>query len=250
MEDNKKQGIQSIEMGVKILQFVAASERPISITELAELCETSKSKLYRYLNSFVRTGLLTKTADLKYVLGKELLRLGLQASKDIQIVDIAKPYLLHLKEKFNETSALALLGEDGPFFASWEESAGPINIGIKVGSKISMTQSATGKVFASYLPEEITDPMILKELEDEQEIQEFKKLYPVIRESGYSYTIGTIVSGISAVATPIFDSNNEIVGVISVVGVSSAIDPKPNSEIVLKLKKYADQISRELGWNG
>ena len=249
MEDNKKQGIQSIEIGVSILQFVAAAEKPITITELADLCETSKSKLYRYLNSFVRTGMLEKNQDLKYVLGREILRLGLKASNDIKIVDIAQPYLMHLKEKFNETSGLAVFGEDGPFFVSWEESAGPINIGIKVGSKIGITDSATGKVFASHLPESATNALIAKELANNlQAMSDFKTALADIREIGYSYTDGTIVQGISGVAAPIFDRNNIIVGVVCVVGLSNSINTAPDSELVINLKQYVKQISQELGW--
>lgn len=249
MEDSKKQGIQSIEVGVLILQLVAAAEQPISITELAELCQTSKSKLHRYLISLVRTGMLVKNSDSKYILGREILRLGLKASNDIKIVDIAQPYLLQLKERFNETSGLAVFGDNGPFFVSWEESTGPINIGIKVGSKVGVTLSATGYVFASYMPEEIINPIITKELDNElQKINEFKRSLSIFRENGFSYTDGTIVQGISAVATPIFDRNNMIVGALCVVGLSSSLDTTSDSEIVLNLKKYSKQISRELGW--
>ncbi|MDR7079412.1 DNA-binding IclR family transcriptional regulator [Neobacillus niacini] len=247
MEDNKKQGIQSIEIGVSILQLVAAAERPISITEIAELCQTSKSKIYRYLNSFVRTGMLAKNPDSKYVLGKEILRLGLKASNDIKIVDIAQPFLLQLKDKFNETCGLAVYGKNGPFFVSWEESAGPI--GIKVGSKVGVTDSATGKVFASYLPEAVTEPLIERELENvPNAINDFKKILPSIRKNGYSYTVGTIVQGISAVASPVFDRNNTIVAVLSVVGFYNSIDTTPDSEIVINLKQCSEQISTELGW--
>lgn len=249
MEDNKKQGIQSIEIGVSILQLVAAAEKPLTITELAELSGTSKSKIYRYLNSFVRTGMLEKNQDLKYVLGRELLRLGLKASNDIKIVDIARPYLIHLKEKFNETSGLAVFGGDGPIFVSWEESVGPINIGIKVGSKVGITDSATGKAFASHLPESETYALIAKELANNpQAISDFKATLADIRENGYSYTDDTIVQGISAVAAPIFDRNKVIVGVVCVVGLSNSINTAPDSELVIDLKQYGKQISQELGW--
>lgn len=251
MESNDKQGIQSIEMGVKILQLVAAEEKPISITKLAELCETSKSKLYRYLNSFVRTGMLEKDENAKYILGREILRLGLKAYNSIEIVDIAKPYLIRLKEKYNETSAFALFGDDGPFFASWEESAGPINIGIKVGSKIGITDSATGKVFANYLPGKAMDELIKHELgNDPQAINNFKVMLEKERELGYSWTDGTIVQGISAIAAPVFNANSEIFGVITIVGLSSSINTAPDSEIVIELKECGVQISKEIGWTG
>ena len=54
---------------------------------------------------------------------------------------------MYVKEILNETAALAVWGQNGPFFVSWEESNGPMNIGIKVGSQVSVTQSAAGLVF-------------------------------------------------------------------------------------------------------
>ena len=133
-EESKSQGIQSVEVGMDILKKIAEAGKPISISEIAILCETSKSKLHRYLTSFVRTGMLEKNQDAKYILGTELLRLGLKASQKLNITEIVAPHLMDLKESLNETAALAIWGQNGPFFVSWEENDGPINIGIKVGS--------------------------------------------------------------------------------------------------------------------
>ena len=73
-EETKSQGIQSIEVGMDILKKIAEAGKPISISEIAILCDTSKSKLHRYLTSFVRTGMLKKIKMLNIYL--ELKYLG------------------------------------------------------------------------------------------------------------------------------------------------------------------------------
>jgi DNA-binding IclR family transcriptional regulator len=247
-EEIKSQGIQSIEVGMEILKKVAEANQPVTITELAALCETSKSKLHRYLISFVRTGMLQKDSDAKYILGTEILRLGLKASHNLNTVDLAQPHLLQLKERFDETVALAMWGENGPFFVSWEESKGPVNIGIKIGSHVRVTDSAAGVVFSSYLPKELTRMKIEEELSTSvSSIDEFEKKLEFVRENKYSYVVETIISGINAIAAPIFDRNHKVVAALTVIGWSHSISVEPDSELVRALKLSGKAISEKLG---
>ena len=59
-EKTNSKGIQSIEVGIDVLKKIAEAGKPLSITEIAILCDTSKSKLHWYLTSFIRTGILEK----------------------------------------------------------------------------------------------------------------------------------------------------------------------------------------------
>ncbi|MFC5589336.1 IclR family transcriptional regulator [Sporosarcina soli] len=247
-EESKSKGIQSIEVGVDILKKIAEADKPLSITEIANLCDTSKSKLHRYLTSFIRTGMLEKSEDAKYTLGAELIMLGLSASQKLNITDIVAPHLIEVKNRLNETAALAIWGEGGPFFISWEESNRPINIGIKVGSRVGVTQSASGRVFAAYLPSHLTAEQISRELSknsiSEDQLQEYLN---TIREKEYSYVISTIVPGISAIAAPIFDHTSQVIAVLTVVGLENSLDISESSEAVKLLKEKTIEISRLLG---
>ena len=249
MEEKQSHGIQSIEVGVKILKMVAEAEKSITITELVELCQTSKSKLHRYLTSFVRTEMLEKSEDSKYILGRETLRLGLKASHDLKIVDIANSHLIYLKELFNQTTALAVWGDNGPFFVSWIEGTGPINIGVKVGSKVSATDSAVGRIFANYLPGDMTSMLIAKELEESGiSFKEFSSSLSSISLYGFTSVNGTIIPGISAVATPIFNHNNSVIAALCIVGLPHTVDTSAESSMVKELKKRSALISETIGW--
>jgi DNA-binding IclR family transcriptional regulator len=250
-EETKSQGIQSIEVGMHILKIIAEAGKPLSITEIAILCDTSKSKLHRYLTSFVRTGMLEKNQDAKYILGTEIIRLGLKASQKLKVTEIVAPHLMYLKEALNETVALAVWGQNGPFFVSWEESNGPVNIGIKVGSQVRVTQSAAGLVFATFLPDKVTEQKIKQELNEfSVDSEKFQSTIDFVKANGYSYVKGTIISGISAIASPIFDQSSKLVATLTVVGLENSLDTSENSKAVNILKERSAMISEFLGWNG
>lgn len=249
-EEITSQGIQSIEVGIDILKKIAGAGKPLSITEIAVLCDTSKSKLHRYLTSFIKTGILEKSQDAKYTLGTELILLGLKASQKLSIQDIAAPHLMDIKEILNETAALAIWGENGPFFVRWEENNRPINIGIKSGSQVSLTTSATGRVFAAFLPDKKTENKINQELESFSITQEqFQKIIQITKSDGYSYVNSTYLPGISAIACPIFDSSSNLVAALTVVGLESTLDTSDTSKAIELLKEKAILLSKLLGWN-
>lgn len=248
-EEKKSQGIQSIEVGMEILKKIADAGKPLSISEIAILCKTSKSKLHRYLTSFIRTGMLEKSQDAKYTLGSEIIRLGLKASQKLNITEIAAPHLMDLKEILNETAALAIWGQNGPFFVSWEESNHPVNIGIRVGSQISLTKSATGQIFTAYLPKEATEKLVEEELNKFSiDADQFQRTIDSVRANGYSSVISTILPGISAIASPILDISNKLVAALTIVGLESSLDTTENSEAVCLLKEKSVMISKLLGW--
>jgi DNA-binding IclR family transcriptional regulator len=164
---------------------------------------------------------------------------------------MAAPHLIDIIEILNETAALAIWGENGPFFVSWEESNRPINVGIKVGSRISITQSAAGRVFATFMPEKITEKKIQEELSKHStNLDQLQVNIEFIKKNGYSFVKGSIVSGISAIAAPIFNRSSNLVAVLTVVGLENSLDTSKNSKEVQILKEKSAIISRLLGWNG
>jgi DNA-binding IclR family transcriptional regulator len=250
-EEIKSHGIQSVEIAIEILKKIAEVDKPLSITEISNLCDMSKSKLHRYLSSFTRTGILEKSPETKYTLGTDLILLGLKASQKLNIKEAAAPYLMEIKETINETVALAIFGESGPFFISWEESNRPINLGIKVGSQVSITQSAGGMIFASFLPKEKVEKKVNQELlENGIEPLQFSNQLNQIKKNGYAFVNGKVLDGISAIACPIFDHSSNLVATIVVVGMENQLDTSPESPAVQLLKEKSFLLSKNLGWNG
>ncbi|GHH99242.1 IclR family transcriptional regulator [Neobacillus kokaensis] len=240
-------GIQSLELGIQILKKIAEENTPLSITEISELCEISKSKLHRYLTSLYRTGFLQRNESLQYFIGPALIQIGNNAVGPSDIKDIARPTLIKLREMFNETVFLSIWGGNGPYPIEIEESRRAINIGIQVGSKTSMVLTTSGRLFAAYLPEQETSYYLHKELlEHRLSIDDFQKELSAIKDTGYSVTEESLIPGIVAVGCPVFGKDGKITATISIVGIKGILDLSSQSELIKFLKNECMELSHLL----
>jgi DNA-binding IclR family transcriptional regulator len=241
-------GIQSLELGLNILNKIAEQNKSLTITEIATLCEMSKSKLHRYLTSFCRFGLLQRNGELRYSLGTGLILLGLQASSRIDVKEIAIPFLLNLRENLNETIALAIWGGAGPFYICWEESQRAVNIGIKVGTKVSLIHSATGKVFAAFSTKEQIEPLIQQELKDaDVDLSKWRAEIEDVKANGFSIVKEGVVPGVATISCPVFDQNGNITAAITVVGLLGLLDISERSNVIQTLLENGRTLSKALG---
>ena len=248
MEQEKK-GIQSIELGFSILKEVSQADKPLTITEISKLCNMSKGQLYRYLISLCKVGALEKDTNLRYSLGKEMLTIGTLAMQKTDIKKDAFPYIRKLNELLNETIALAIWVENGgPLIVEWEESKKPIKVNVSPGSVVELTTTAIGRIFAAFLPEEKTKRIIQKELEENLiEPSKLESIIAFVKKEKYAYTT-EYISGITAIAAPVFDYKKELVASLYVVGVTDALDISRDSIAVSELLNSATELSEQLGY--
>jgi DNA-binding IclR family transcriptional regulator len=240
-------GIQSLELGLDILKKVSDCGRPLSITEISEICDISKSKLHRYLTSFCRTGFLQRNPTLQYSIGPALVTIGNNAMKGHDIKDLAKPSLIKLRDLFNETVFLSIWRGDAPYPIEIEESMRQFTIGIKVGHKASIVFTTAGRLFAAFLPAMELQPYIDKELLAHQlDPVEFQADLSFIRQNGYSVTEDFLVPGVVAVGCPVFDRDHRIVATITIVGIKGVMDVSNNSPIIIALRNECMKLTEEL----
>lgn len=88
--EKPRQGIQSIEVGARLLEALAFAPRSVMLRDLAAKADMSPSKAYRYLVSFIRMGLVAQEHDCgRYTLGSFSLQLGLSALARMEPVTLA-----------------------------------------------------------------------------------------------------------------------------------------------------------------
>ena len=102
-DQNSRQGIQSIEVGVPLLRVLADHGAPMMLRDLALAAGMPAAKAHRYLVSFMRTGLVTQDPlSGRYDLGHFALDLGLASLARLDAVRVATPVLDSLGEEIGE----------------------------------------------------------------------------------------------------------------------------------------------------
>src|SRR5580693_9493504 len=104
----RQQGVQSVEVGMRLVSALGAARNPLMLKELAAAARMPPAKAHRYLVSLSRVGLVEQNdATGLYDLGRFAVELGLSALGRLSPVSAAEPFLHELREVTQQTVALA-----------------------------------------------------------------------------------------------------------------------------------------------
>src|SRR5919204_1920113 len=82
--------VQAVVLALSILEILARERRPVGVTRLAQLLDTSKSRIHRHLRTLVRQGYVAQSGDGdKYRVGSELIALGRVLVNDTEFLAAA-----------------------------------------------------------------------------------------------------------------------------------------------------------------
>lgn len=226
-----RQGIQSIEVGARLLQVLAHAGRPQMLRDLAAAADMPPAKAHRYLVSLARMGLIEQRPESSlYDLGPFALELGLSAVARLDAVNVAAPVLRELCEQTDQTAALAVWANHGATIVRWLGADSPVAASLRVGSVMPLTRSATGGAFLAFLPQQITARRVRRELAENARnglspttAEEVSTVIEQTRRQGFAHT-SEFIPGISGLAVPVFDHAGAMVLALVTLGYSRLFD--------------------------
>lgn len=251
-----QQGIQSIEVGGRLLTALASSPRPMILRDLASAADMPAPQAHRYLVSFGRLGLVERIAESgHYDLGPFALQLGLAALARLDPVVLAAPALAALRDETGQTVALAVWANEGPTIVRWLGADTPVAATLRVGSVMPLTRSATGGVFLAFLPRSRTEPFVKRELRENGHHgigptleSELDSVVQRTRRRGVART-SDFIPGIAGISAPVFDHTGDIALALTVLGYSKPFEARIES-LIEALCRAAAQLSARLGFRG
>jgi DNA-binding IclR family transcriptional regulator len=266
--DRAQRGIQSIEVGGQLLRALVHHGRPMALKDLAREADMTAAKAHPYMVSFGRLGLIEQDrASGHYLLGPLALQLGLISLQQADPVHIATPLIAQLAQQTGHTVALAVWGARGATIVRTAESPSPVHVNMRHGTVFSLTNTASGRVFAAFLDADAVRQL----LEDERQRQkqrkgsepvpaagmppvqplpswsDFERQLQEVRTHGISRSDGEVIEGVSAMAAPVFDHTGAIVLAVTAIGPAGIFNTAWDGEISRALKACADTVSQRLG---
>ena len=235
---------------------MAKRGRSLRLKELAALTGMPPGKVHRYLVSLGRTGLVEQdAASSHYGLGPVAISLGLAALGTVDVVKSASEILPHLRDEVGETVFLALLGNSGPVIVRLEESERAVYVNARVGWVLPALRTATGRVFAAFLPPAKSRALLEAERPRPDVSppgvgstrESIAEMLAEVRTRGLASVVGDLVPGVSALAAPVFDHEGSIAAVLGVVGQQQQLDVDPDGHIARVLTRTAGELSKRLG---
>ncbi|WP_395319083.1 IclR family transcriptional regulator [Variovorax sp. UC74_104] len=266
--DRAQRGIQSIEVGGQLLRALVHHGRPMALKDLAREADMTAAKAHPYMVSFGRLGLIEQDrASGHYLLGPLALQLGLISLQQADPVHIATPLIGQLAQQIGHTVALAVWGARGATIVRTAESPSPVHVNMRHGTVFSLTNTASGRVFAAYLDEGVVRRLLEEERQRQKQRKgaepaaiagmppvqplpswsDFERQLQEVRAHGISRSDGEVIEGVSAMAAPVFDHTGAIVLAVTAIGPAGIFDTAWDGQIARALKACAGTVSQRLG---
>lgn len=248
--EKQSTGVQSLEVGLHILDVLVAATEPLMLKEIANLSAMHPAKVHRYLVSLVNCRYAKQHPDGRYGLGDQALNMGLLATRRSDALQLVQESLWRLNQQVGESLQVTRWTALGPLIVQFLDHGYGISVSAKVGAVMPILRSATGRLYASLLPETMIEPVLQQEYaSDFAEVwQAFASQRRQLQTQAWCAVEGELVAGINAIAAPVWDANHDVVFVITCLGRAEHMDVREGSLQVKAVLAAAGAMSQQLGY--
>ena len=196
----------------------------VTIDEIANKFNISKSSSYRMLNTLFRKGYLDHgKGERKYYLGFKIIEIGWAAISKNQLAKASSQYLEKLVNLTGESAILGILHGNEVFNIEKLGGRGILRIDVEVETRAPIHCTSLGKALLAWLPDyEIEE--ILKNMKFQKYttiticnknlfLEDLKKT----KKRGYAITGEEYVLGTCSIAVPIRNDQHKVIAALSLV---------------------------------
>jgi DNA-binding IclR family transcriptional regulator len=194
--------------------------------------------------------------DGTYDLGTLALNAGLAKLARLNRYRTAQECLEALGRSSGETAMMAMWNGHAAVAIRWIESPRPITVFVRPGSQLPLLNSATGRVFAAFLPDAVSKAAIDRERQAGVRPSfggkpigetEFAQLLDDVRKRALARVQGDLTVGISAFAAPVFDHDDRIAFVFALAGPSGSFSTEWDSPAAALLLEATASCTSAIG---
>ncbi|SIO45349.1 IclR family transcriptional regulator [Paraburkholderia phenazinium] len=273
-----QRGIQSLDSTGELLAALIAAARPLNLRDLAAAAGMPPAKAFPHLVSLLKIGLLNRDAAGCFEAGPLALELGLIGLQRLSPTREAEPEVVELAASTAMSVAMAVLGPLGPTVVRLEESARPLHVSLRVGTVMSLVNTAIGRVFAAYVADDVRQGLLAqdhlrlagvdkeeyfaatanrsakpalasgKDMASPQSAGQYAQRLAQIRAHGIDSALSRPVPGIDTLAAPVLDHTGSICLVLALMGPSGSFDSELTGGPAQTLRAATLRLSRRFGW--
>ncbi|MGW9448456.1 IclR family transcriptional regulator [Streptomyces sp. NPDC055632] len=240
---------QTVDRALSILPLLARG--PADLGQVAESLGVHKSTALRLLRTLHEHGLVHRQQDQRYRLGARLFALAQEAVENLDVREIAHPYLTALNEQIGHTVHLAVYEEGEVLYIDKVESRYPVRMYSRIGRPVAITVAAVAKLLLADLPEAERRAVAAKldyppyTPRSTPNAAAFLKELATVREQGWATDLGGHEESINCVGAPVRGADGRVVAAMSVSAPNVVVTAEELLTLLPQVRRTADAISRE-----
>ncbi|MFO1135546.1 MAG: IclR family transcriptional regulator [Rhodoblastus sp.] len=254
----ESRGVQSIEVGGRILAALASAGRPLMLRDVAGLADVAPAQAHAYLVSFRKIGLVEQDAQSGlYRVGPFALQLGLARLRAVDALRLAGAAVAAFAEEINLMVTVTVWGSFGPTIVQVLEGTRQVHVNLRAGAVYSVTGTATGLVFGAFLPKATVQSHLAAiggkdhtgRIGAEVDDDAFAQAIVDVRRKGFAVAKGSPIPGVNALAAPVFDHSGQLQLAVTIIGPAASVEIEPDSPLARRLLAFTGGLSRQLGYD-
>jgi DNA-binding IclR family transcriptional regulator len=216
--------LKTVDQSLKLLNYFSKEKPSWGARELAKETGMNHSTVYRILETLEANRFLVKDdATKKYTLGIRLWELGLRMYDSMKLPELIRPIMKQLMIDTGESVFLTGLDGDEALTLDAMEPDNKVKYSVSLGSRVPLYAGASYRAILAFMPPEKIDNILRGTLQAYTENtmtdpQQIRETLTEIREKGWAQSSGEYTRDVMAIAVPLFDANDHIVGSLTVSG--------------------------------
>ena len=249
----QKETTSAIDKAIAVLDVISNCAAGVTITEIIEATKLNKIIIKKILNTLLdREYVFLDEKSGKYTLGFKSLELGISSLVNVNIVDIAIPYVKSLSNTINETCFLGVYNSGNVVYLYKSEGNNAIHTSSNLGHMRPAYCTGLGRILLAHQSQDEIERILQsslpqytqKTITDSQQLNE---LLAKVRRENIAYDWEEVEEGLVCVASGIFNYSNEVVAALSIAGPSHRMHNQIEKCASL-LKETTNLISKRLGY--
>jgi DNA-binding IclR family transcriptional regulator len=247
-----KYPVPALEKGLDILEVLAHSETPLSLTNLARELGRSSGELFRMLTVLEARGYINKGESTgNYALSLKLFELAHLHPPVMNLLEAAAQPMINMTNILRESCHLSVLRRGKLVVLKEVLSPARVRLSVPVGGRFSAVDTVSGRLLLAYLTEsEFT--IFLESCQEyalmnktDQSI--FRAKVAEIRDCGVSTAVSETHLGVGDAAVLVGNPQIGLCASLAVASLKATADPDHFQQIISQLKLCAQSITQAMG---
>ena len=245
--------VPGLARGLQLLMQFNRDERELSGAELSRRMGLPRASVFRMLFTLEQSGFLERCPDgVSYKLGLAVLRLGFELLASMDLTEVGRPVIEALRNRSGFSAHLVVRDARDVVFIAKAAGGNAMFHSIQVGARLPAHATVLGRILlsdtemkelAALYPEKVLPSYTPK---TPTNLQGLKALIDQDRDKGYGVSMGGYETGISTIASPVFNEQSRVTAAISISVPSQRIEDAALMPLVELVKASAAHLTERL----
>jgi DNA-binding IclR family transcriptional regulator len=239
--------MRAVQRILAIIECFTPERRSLSLQEIADRIQLPKATAFRIVHSLEEAGYVVRLENQQYCLSFRFIRIAGLVKSTLDIRSLARPVMEELTEKTEETVCIYTVSGQSRVCIDTMTAAMQLRSVMQPGDHAPLLSGSSSKVLLAYMPPIQQQPLLpaMAKASKRSRTALIAEL-DAVRKQGYAISHGERHLGLSGIAAPIADMNEQVRYCLTLSGPTVRIQLH-EKQFTNLLVKAAARISRQFG---